>query len=77
MTIVQTARDVLTPDALALLQTVASAGSFAAAARTLGVVPSTVTYRVRQLEDVLEHINFNKKIGQRTLSDDTLGRLEK
>jgi len=25
-----------------------------------------------QLEDVLEHINFNKKIGQRTLSDDTL-----
>ena len=25
-----------------------------------------------QLEDVLEHINFNRKIGQRTLSDDTL-----
>jgi type I restriction enzyme M protein len=24
------------------------------------------------LEDVLEHINFNRKIGQRTLSDDTL-----
>jgi type I restriction enzyme M protein len=25
-----------------------------------------------QLEDVLEHINFNRKIGQRTLGDDTL-----
>lgn len=25
-----------------------------------------------QLENVLEHINFNRKIGQRTLSDDTL-----
>ncbi|WP_144096943.1 type I restriction-modification system subunit M [Croceicoccus sediminis] len=25
-----------------------------------------------QLEDVLEHINFNRKIGQRSLSDDTL-----
>lgn len=25
-----------------------------------------------QLEDVLEHINFNRKIGQRTLSDNTL-----
>ena len=25
-----------------------------------------------QLKDVLEHINFNRKIGQRTLGDDTL-----
>ncbi len=29
-------------------------------------------YNKDQLEDVLEHINFNRKIGQRTLSDNTL-----
>jgi type I restriction enzyme M protein len=29
-------------------------------------------YNKDQLEDVLEHINFNRKIGQRTLSDDAL-----
>ena len=44
----QTHRDVLTPDALGLLQAVARTGSFAAAARELGLVPSAVTYRVRQ-----------------------------
>ncbi len=45
----QTARDVLTPDALALLQAVDQTGSFAAAARELGLVPSAVTYRIRQI----------------------------
>ena len=48
---VQNHREVLTPDALALLQAVADSGSFAAAARQLGLVPSAVTYRVRQIED--------------------------
>ena len=38
----QTARDVLTPDALSMLQTIAVTGSFAAAARALGVVPSAL-----------------------------------
>ena len=28
---------------------------------------------VDTLQDVLKHINFNRKIGQRTLDDDTLG----
>jgi len=46
-------RDVLTPDALSLLQTVSRLGSFAAAARALGLVPSAVTYRVRQIEEAL------------------------
>ncbi|HTH11058.1 MAG TPA: LysR family transcriptional regulator, partial [Acidovorax sp.] len=36
----QNARDVLTPDALTMLQVIAEAGSFAAAARQLGLVPS-------------------------------------
>ncbi|HSW19510.1 MAG TPA: LysR family transcriptional regulator, partial [Ramlibacter sp.] len=53
-----TAREVLTPDALALLQAVAQAGSFAAAARQLGLVPSAVTYRIRQMEDALDALLF-------------------
>ncbi|MEO8249376.1 MAG: LysR substrate-binding domain-containing protein [Burkholderiales bacterium] len=56
----QTARDALTPDALGLLQTVARAGSFAAAARTLGLVPSALTYRVRKLEDALDVLLFDR-----------------
>ena len=50
----QNARDVLTPDSLTMLQVIAEAGSFAAAARQLGLVPSALTYRVRQIEDALE-----------------------
>ena len=55
-----TPREVLTPDALALLQTVARTGSFAAAARELGLVPSAVTYRVRQVEDALDALLFDR-----------------
>ena len=46
-----TPRDVLTPEALAMLQVIAKTGSFAAAARSLGQVPSALTYRIRQMED--------------------------
>ena len=49
-----TARDVLTPDALSMLQAIARTGSFAAAARAIGVVPSALTYRVRQIEEALD-----------------------
>ena len=44
-------RDVLTPDSLSMLHAIDKAGSFAAAARALGLVPSALTYRVRQMED--------------------------
>ena len=60
----QTSRDVLTPDALAMLQTIAMAGSFAAAARTLGVVPSALTYRVRQIEDALDVLLYDRSSRQ-------------
>jgi DNA-binding transcriptional LysR family regulator len=63
------ARDALTPDALALLQTVASAGSFAAAARTLALVPSAVTYRVRQIEDALDVLLFDRSSRQARLTE--------
>ena len=37
-----------------MLATVASSGSMAAAARALGVVPSALSYRLRQMEDKLD-----------------------
>lgn len=64
-----TARDVLTPDALSLLQAVSQAGSFAAAARELGLVPSAVTYRVRQMEDALDVLLFDRSSRQARLTD--------
>ncbi len=64
-----TPRDVLTPDTLALLQAVARAGSFAAAARELGLVPSAVTYRVRQIEDALDALLFDRGSRQARLTD--------
>ena len=60
----QTPRDVLTPDALGMLQTIAQAGSFAAAARALGLVPSALTYRVRQIEDALDVLLFDRSARQ-------------
>lgn len=60
----QNARDVLTPDSLAMLQVIAEAGSFAAAARQLGLVPSALTYRVRQIEDALDVLLFDRSARQ-------------
>jgi molybdate transport repressor ModE-like protein len=61
-------RDVLTPDALSLLQTVSRLGSFAAAARALGLVPSAVTYRVRQVEEALDVLLFDRSSRQARLT---------
>lgn len=60
----QNPRDVLTPDSLAMLQVIAEAGSFAAAARQLGLVPSALTYRVRQIEDALDVLLFDRSARQ-------------
>jgi DNA-binding transcriptional LysR family regulator len=64
-----TARDVLTPEALSLLQAVAQAGSFAAAARELNLVPSAVTYRIRQIEDALDVLLFDRSSRQAKLTE--------
>lgn len=64
----QTARDVLTPDALAMLQAIAQAGSFAAAARDMGMVPSALTYRVRQIEDALDVLLYDRSSRQAKLT---------
>jgi DNA-binding transcriptional LysR family regulator len=60
----QNPRDILTPEALDMLQTIDSSGSFAAAARVLGVVPSALTYRVRQIEDALDVLLFDRSAKQ-------------
>jgi DNA-binding transcriptional LysR family regulator len=65
----QTARDVLTPDALAMLQAIDDAGSFAAAARALNLVPSALTYRVRQIEDALDVLLFDRSSRQARLTE--------
>ena len=60
----QTPRDWLTPEALTMLQTIDQKGSFAAAARALNLVPSALTYRVRQLEDALDVLLFDRSSRQ-------------
>ena len=65
----QTPRDVLTPDALAMLQTIAATGSFAGAARAMSVVPSALTYRVRQIEDALDVLLYDRSSRQARLTE--------
>ena len=65
----QTPRDVLTPDALAMLQSIEAAGSFAAAARAMGMVPSALTYRVRQIEDALDVLLYDRSSRQAQLTE--------
>jgi DNA-binding transcriptional LysR family regulator len=61
-------RSALTPDALAMMDTIARTGSFAAAARALGKVPSALTYSVRQLEDALDVLLFDRRSRQAQLT---------
>jgi len=53
-------RSALSPDNLALLMAVAQCGSMAGAARQMGLVPSALTYRVRQIEDALDVLLFDR-----------------
>lgn len=64
MAIIRNSRDILTPQSLAMLEEIANAGSFAAAARTLGLVPSALTYRVRQMEEALDVLLFDRSSRQ-------------
>src|ERR1700733_14921042 len=61
-------RSVLTPDALTMMDVIARTGSFAAAARALGKVPSSLTYSVRQLEDALDVLLFDRRSRQARLT---------
>jgi len=61
-------RDALTPETIALVGAVHRTGSMAAAARELGVVPSALTYRVRQVEDALDVLLFDRSSRQAKLT---------
>jgi DNA-binding transcriptional LysR family regulator len=61
--------NLLTPEALTMLRTVAEQGSLAGAARALGVVPSALTYRVRQIEDGLDVLLFDRSARKAQLTD--------
>jgi len=61
-------RNALTPEALTMMDAIAQSGSFAAAARQLGKVPSALTYSVRQLEDALDVLLFDRRSRQATLT---------
>ncbi len=52
-----------------MLQSIAKAGSFAAAARAMGMVPSALTYRVRQIEDALDVLLFDRSSRQARMTE--------
>ncbi|MDB5932064.1 MAG: transcriptional regulator, LysR family [Polaromonas sp.] len=60
--------DVLTPDIIRLIDTVHRSGSMSAAAREMGVVPSALTYRIRQVEDALDVLLFDRSSRQAKLT---------
>ena len=51
-----------------MMDVIARTGSFAAAARELGKVPSSLTYSVRQLEDALDVLLFDRRSRQAQLT---------
>jgi DNA-binding transcriptional LysR family regulator len=51
-----------------MMDTIARTGSFAAAARELGKVPSALTYSVRQLEEALDVLLFDRSSRQAQLT---------
>lgn len=51
-----------------MMDIIARTGSFAAAARELGKVPSALTYSVRQLEDTLDVLLFDRRSRQAQLT---------
>lgn len=61
-------RRALTPEALSMMDTIARTGSFAAAAREMGRVPSALTYSVRQLEDALDVLLFDRSSRQAVMT---------
>ncbi|WP_088281547.1 LysR family transcriptional regulator [Ideonella sp. A 288] len=63
-----TRRNALTPDALQMMDAIARTGSFAGAAREMGRVPSALTYSVRQLEDALDVLLFDRRSRQARLT---------
>ncbi|MBT9474463.1 LysR family transcriptional regulator [Polaromonas sp.] len=62
-------RSAFTPETIELIEAVHRNGSMAAAARELGVVPSALTYRIRQVEDALDVLLFDRSSRQARLTE--------
>ena len=62
-------RNVLTPETLGLIDAVHRTGSMAAAARESGLVPSALTYRIRQVEDALDVLLFDRSSRRAQLTE--------
>jgi DNA-binding transcriptional LysR family regulator len=56
--------EILSPQTFLILQAVANSGSFAGAARQLGLVPSALSYRIRQIEESLDVLLFDRSSRQ-------------
>lgn len=64
----QNNRQVLSAENIHLLDTIARTGSMATAAEALGVVPSALTYRLRQMEDTLDALLVSRSTKQSKLT---------
>ena len=62
-------RSALTTESIWLVGAVHRCGSMAAAARELGVVPSALTYRIRQIEDALDVLLFDRSSRRARLTE--------
>jgi DNA-binding transcriptional LysR family regulator len=62
-------QNTLTPEALHVIEAVHRTGSMAAAARERGLVPSALTYRIRQVEDALDVLLFDRSSRQARLTE--------
>jgi DNA-binding transcriptional LysR family regulator len=63
------AYQILSPDNLLTLVAVADQGSLAAGARALGLVPSALSYRMRQLEEQLDLLIIDRRTGRGLLTE--------
>jgi DNA-binding transcriptional LysR family regulator len=60
--------DLITPEAIRMIAAIDKEGSMAKAARMLGLVPSSLTYRVRQIEDALDVLIIDRSSRQAILT---------
>lgn len=58
----------ISPNAVMLLQTIARRGSLSAAARELGLVPSALSYQIRQLEQSLDALLLDRSSKRASLT---------
>jgi DNA-binding transcriptional LysR family regulator len=58
----------LTPDALSMLQAIARAAALPRRPRRANLVPSALTYRVRQIEEALDVLLFDRSTRQARLT---------